>query len=153
MKNKVARDVEIMWHVIGTSVLFFRPKSQKAPTKVVGYPPLNIFQHIAMEHRSANEAASTLESEITEQLSECAEEAEITAERKNAQAVERKKARKLADRCTGQEAVNAEQAQKKRLKLGAEQEAARVSLNAEQEAAIPQRPKAFFMDEVNRIMS
>ena len=92
-----------------------------------------------MEHRSANEAASTLESQITEQLSECAEEAEITAEitaeRKNAHAVQRKKARKLADRCTGQEAVNAEQAQKKRLKLGAEQEAARVSLNAEQEAA------------------
>ena len=106
-----------------------------------------------MEHRSAREAAFVLESEITEQLSECAEEAEISAERKNAHAVERKKARKLADRCSGQEAVNAEQAQKKRLKLGAEQEAARVSLNAEQEAAIPQRPKAFFMDEVNRIMS
>ena len=146
MKNKVARDVEIMWHVIGTSVLFF-------DLALVGYPPFKMFRHIAMEHRSANEAASTLESEITEQLSGYAEEAEISAERKNAHAVERKKARKLADRCTGQEAVIAEQAQKKRLKLGAEQEAARVSFNAEQEAAIPQRPKAFFMDEVNRIMS
>jgi len=104
-----------MWHVIGTSVLFF-------DLALVGYPPSNIFRHIAMEHRSANEAASTLESEITEQLSGCAKEAEINAERKNAHAVERKKARKLADRCTGQEAVNAEQAQKKRLKLGVEQE-------------------------------
>ena len=42
-----------MWHVIGTSVLFF-------DLALVRYPASNIFRHIAMEHRSANEAASTL---------------------------------------------------------------------------------------------